>query len=115
MSATKQQDHELLALGQTIKQVRQRQGTSTHKLAAAAGIEQQQIEKLETGELDPTYDLLLDLAEALDVELPALVIHAEELTDPLPRCGSVQLSSSIVRSTGEVETTPRPESTTATA
>lgn len=69
-------EQELIALGRTIRQVREERGMSTAALAAAAGIEQQYLETLEGGGLDPRYDVLLALGDGLGVGWAALVSGA---------------------------------------
>ncbi len=79
MSANKQHQQDLIVLGRAIQQVRTQQGVSTGELAIATGIERRRIDALEGGQLDPSYELLLALAEGLDVRPSRFVIHAEEL------------------------------------
>jgi transcriptional regulator with XRE-family HTH domain len=52
---------------------------SAEELAGATGISRQRIAALETGRHDPTYELLLALAEGLDVQPSALVTLAEQI------------------------------------
>jgi transcriptional regulator with XRE-family HTH domain len=79
LSEDRQSQRDLFFLGQAIGQLREERGLSTDALAAAAGIERTRIRALEAGALDPDYDLLLTLAEALDIRLSAFVIRAEEI------------------------------------
>lgn len=79
MSERRQSQRDLFFLGQAIGQLREERGLSTEVLAAAAGIERTRIQALEAGALDPDYDLLLTLAEALGIRISAFVIRAEEL------------------------------------
>lgn len=51
----------------------------TDELARATGLSRQRIDALETGQLDPTYELLLALAEGLGVQPSALVLLSEQL------------------------------------
>jgi len=51
---------------------------STSELADVAGVERLRISTLEAGTLDPSYELLIALAEGLGVELSALVVGAED-------------------------------------
>jgi ribosome-binding protein aMBF1 (putative translation factor) len=76
-----QHEWNLVALGQAIRQTRAQQGVSTSELAAATGVEQQCINALESGELDPAFDLLLALADGLGVRPSTFVIRAEELQE----------------------------------
>lgn len=59
--------------------MREQQGISTEELARATGISRQRIDALEAGQLDPTYELLLALAEGLGVQPSALMTLAEQL------------------------------------
>ncbi len=54
---------------------------SADELAGATGTSRQHIDALETGHLDPTYELLLALAEGLRVQPSALVTLAEQLKE----------------------------------
>lgn len=58
---------ELTRLGETFRQVREAKQISIADLAARTGIDAQQINDLEGGRLDPTYDELLVLASGLGV------------------------------------------------
>ncbi len=71
-------EQDLLALGQAVRWLRQQRCMGTEELAEAAGVKRQCISTLEAGRLDPTYDLLLAIAEGLGIGLSALVTHAEE-------------------------------------
>jgi transcriptional regulator with XRE-family HTH domain len=72
-------DADLSALGRAVRARREQLGMSADELAGAAGISRQRIHALETGQLDPTYELLLALAEGLGIEPSALVSLAEQL------------------------------------
>jgi transcriptional regulator with XRE-family HTH domain len=67
---------ELAAFGQVIRRVREERGMSTDKLAAVAGVEREQLDELEAGRLDPTYDMMLALAKGLGVGLSVLTDRA---------------------------------------
>jgi transcriptional regulator with XRE-family HTH domain len=82
LSTSKQPDRELVALGEAIRQMREQYGMSRSELAAATGIERERLDVIEAGQLDPTYDVLLALAEGLGVQIEALVIRAKELSEP---------------------------------
>jgi|GEM_PF-2147155 DNA-binding XRE family transcriptional regulator len=77
VSQREQQD--LLLLGRAIGQIREERDTTAEDLAAASDVELAQIQALEAGRVDPTYELLLALAEALGVRPSAFVIRAEAL------------------------------------
>jgi transcriptional regulator with XRE-family HTH domain len=79
VSKGKQEQQDLRVLGQAIGQIRAERGMSVVDLAAASGIEHTLIEALERGQLDPSYERLLALADGLGVRLSSFVIRAEEL------------------------------------
>jgi transcriptional regulator with XRE-family HTH domain len=76
MSEPHEQD--LVALGHAVRLLREQRRMSPKELAEAAGVERLRISTLEAGKLDPTYELLIALAEGLGVELSALLIRAEK-------------------------------------
>jgi len=61
--------------------MRERQGMSVDELAVATHISRKRIGALETGHLDPTYELLLALAKGLATQPSALVGLAEQLKE----------------------------------
>jgi transcriptional regulator with XRE-family HTH domain len=79
LSESQQRERDLFFLGQAIGQLREERGLSKAELAAATGSEQTRIQALEAGQLDPDYELLLALAEALGIRPSAFVVRAEEL------------------------------------
>lgn len=68
------------ALGEAVRQERERAGFSAVALATASGIQASKLEALEAGRLDADLDLLLALAQALDIRYSAFIIRAEALT-----------------------------------
>jgi|NGEPerStandDraft_8_1074529.scaffolds.fasta_scaffold123001_2 transcriptional regulator with XRE-family HTH domain len=52
---------------------------SADELADASGVIRERIGALEAGQLDPTYELLLEIADGLGTQPSALVILAEQL------------------------------------
>jgi ribosome-binding protein aMBF1 (putative translation factor) len=70
---------ELVLLGQAIREVREEQEMSAGALAGKAGIAERRMARLEAGKLDPDYDLMLRLADALSVESSTFVLRAEAL------------------------------------
>lgn len=72
-------DPDLLVLGRAIRRLREQRGMSADELAGAIAIPRQRIDALERGRLDPTYELLLELAEGLGVQASAVVSLAERL------------------------------------
>ena len=80
MSERDQRDQQKLnALGRAISQIRHERGMHMEELATASGVGRVSIHMLETGRLDPRYELLLALADGLGVRPSAFVIRAEEL------------------------------------
>jgi ribosome-binding protein aMBF1 (putative translation factor) len=75
-------DAELLVLGRAVRQMREQRGITAAELADATGTHPQQIDALETGHLDPTYERLVALADGLGVEPAALVTLAKQLKEP---------------------------------
>ena len=59
----------LAELGKRIKKLREDKGLSIVKLADKADIGHATVEKLESGKMNPSYIILLKLAEALEVDL----------------------------------------------
>ncbi|HEY3865851.1 MAG TPA: helix-turn-helix transcriptional regulator [Solirubrobacteraceae bacterium] len=74
-------DPNLLVLGRAVRRMREQQGMSADELAGATGTSRHRIDALETGHLDPTYELLLALAEGLDTQPSTLVTLAERLKE----------------------------------
>lgn len=74
-------DTDLLVLGRAIRRMREQQNMSADELAGATGMNRQRIDALETGRLDPTYELLLALADGLGIQPSALVTIAEQLKE----------------------------------
>lgn len=72
---------ELTLLGRAVRRSREQQGLSADELADAIGMTRQRIDMLETGRLDPTYELLLAVAERLRAPPSALVELAEQLKE----------------------------------
>jgi len=72
-------DADLLTLGRAIRRMREQVSMTADDLAAATGMSTQRLAALETGRLDPTYDLLLVVVEGLGVRLSALLALAEQL------------------------------------
>jgi transcriptional regulator with XRE-family HTH domain len=72
---------DLALLGQAIRRLREELSLSAEELADAAGMTRQRIDMLETGRLDPAYELLLALAHALRTEPSAIAALAEQIKD----------------------------------
>jgi transcriptional regulator with XRE-family HTH domain len=76
MTDKKQQ---LRLLGQAIRSVREEKTSTVGELATAVGVRSERLQALESGALDPDYELLLRIADCLNTSPSALVIRAEEL------------------------------------
>jgi transcriptional regulator with XRE-family HTH domain len=61
--------------------MREQLGMSAEELADATGMSRQRIYALETGHLDPTYELLLALARGLNTQVSTLATLAEQLKE----------------------------------
>jgi transcriptional regulator with XRE-family HTH domain len=66
-------DPDLIALGSTVRAVRRQKGMSVAELAAATGFKRRRLVRIEAGELDPRYDGLITIADALGVSAAAIV------------------------------------------
>lgn len=69
----------LIALGEAVRQFREQRGLTSSGLAAAAGLDLDQIEAIERGEHDPPYEELLALAHGLGVTHPTLFNRAASM------------------------------------
>ena len=67
-----------LAFGEVLRNLRSDRGLSQEALARAAGVDRTFVSLLERGLRQPTLGTMLDLAEALDTDLPSLAskVHA---------------------------------------
>lgn len=74
-------DADLLVLGRAIRRMREQQDMSADELAGATGMNRRRIDALESGHLDPTYELLLALADGLGIQPSELVTLAEQLKE----------------------------------
>ncbi len=79
MPTHQQPDPDLVALGRAILRLREQRAMSAGELAVATGIAPARLSALEAGEIDPTYDVLLTLADGLGVPLEQLVRLVREL------------------------------------
>jgi XRE family transcriptional regulator, regulator of sulfur utilization len=71
----------LLILGRAVKLIREQRGMSVDELANASGVLRERIGAVEAGQLDPTYELLLKIADGLGIQPSALVTLAEQLNE----------------------------------
>ena len=60
-------------IGKRIEQIREQLGLSQSALARAVGISQSAISQIEAGERNPSFDMLRQIAKALNVSVPHLV------------------------------------------
>jgi ribosome-binding protein aMBF1 (putative translation factor) len=72
-------DAELVFLGQAIREIRERQDISAAELAGKAGIRERRLARVEAGAVDPDYELLCKLVDALNVESHVLMNRVEAL------------------------------------
>lgn len=64
---------ELARFGKRFRQVREQQRVSVADLAARTGMAARRIGDLEAGRFDPTYDVMIALAEGMGVRVSALI------------------------------------------
>jgi transcriptional regulator with XRE-family HTH domain len=69
----------LILLGRAIREVREQHGLSADDLAGAAGVAPARIAALESGQLDPDFELLPALAYSMGIAPTVFVARAEEL------------------------------------
>lgn len=81
MSPTDDITNARVALGQAIREARERQGFSVDELAAASGISRRTITRIEAGERESDFELLLALADGLGVRASAFILHMETPKD----------------------------------
>jgi transcriptional regulator with XRE-family HTH domain len=70
-------DH--LALGQAIRESRERRGLSQEGLGLEVHLDRTYIGGIERGERNPSYEALLTLAAGVDVPLSEIIRRAEQL------------------------------------
>lgn len=69
-------DGQLIALGRSLRQLREERSISRDELATTTGLAPSRLYAIEAGRFDPPYDLLLALAAGLRVKLGALISRA---------------------------------------
>jgi transcriptional regulator with XRE-family HTH domain len=85
MSTDSSPEQELAAFGQAVRELREQRGmklddlSSASKLPRGRKMSSRRIGRIEAGEVDPHYDEMIALADALDVTPGTLVVYAEEL------------------------------------
>lgn len=62
-------------LGERIREIRERKGITQKQLAHAIDKDQQSIQRLETGKINPSIYYLHEVAHGLEVELDILIIN----------------------------------------
>jgi len=77
---------DLVALGRMVRATREQKGMSVAELAAAAGFKGRRLLRIEAGELDPRYDGLIALADALGIPAAAIVPTATPRADRGAMC-----------------------------
>ena len=65
----------LKKLGERIREIRKEKGISQKQLAHSIGKDQQSIQRLESGNINPSYYFLCEIAEGLNVTLHNLIEH----------------------------------------
>lgn len=81
MSESGHRDANLFPLGRAVRRMREQRGMNADELAEAIDMPRQRIDALETGQLNPTYELLLAVADGLGTQPSALVTLAERLSE----------------------------------
>jgi transcriptional regulator with XRE-family HTH domain len=86
----RQQQQDLLILGQAVRELRVQRHRSIRNLAAVCEVSPRSLAALEDGRLDPVLPLLDSLAQALGVTRSEIVLRASQLAaaDPGGRPGS---------------------------
>lgn len=68
-----EKEEDLKRLGKRIKELRLERGLSQAKLAVCINKDQQSIFKVETGQFNPSYIYLLELAKGLNITISELL------------------------------------------
>jgi transcriptional regulator with XRE-family HTH domain len=85
MSTDRNTEQELAAFGQAVHQLREQREMSLDGLSAASRLPRgrkmssRRIGRIEAGEVDPHYDEMIALADALDITPGTLIVYAEQL------------------------------------
>jgi transcriptional regulator with XRE-family HTH domain len=75
----RQQQQDLLILGQAVRELRMQRQRSIRNLATVSGVSPRRLAALEEGRLDPDLPLLDALARGLGVRRPEIFLRAEQL------------------------------------
>jgi transcriptional regulator with XRE-family HTH domain len=78
---TRQQRHDLIALGEAVREIRAQRHFSASDLARASRVPIRRLAALEEGRLDPSIELLRKLAESMGISRVAFFRRAEELEE----------------------------------
>jgi transcriptional regulator with XRE-family HTH domain len=78
-SVTRQQPHDLIALGEAIREIREQRHFSASELASASRVPLRRLAALEDGRLDPETKMLHKLAESMGISQSAFYRRAAEL------------------------------------
>jgi transcriptional regulator with XRE-family HTH domain len=70
----------LKALGRAFAEARREAGLTQHELADRSGVERGHIARVETGKIDPGYEIMLTMAAGIGVPLGPIFDRASELT-----------------------------------
>jgi transcriptional regulator with XRE-family HTH domain len=70
----------LVALGEALRLIREEKDLSIEAVAVAAGISPARLVNLEAGRVDPDFELMLRLADALNTRLSVIVGRAGDLS-----------------------------------
>jgi transcriptional regulator with XRE-family HTH domain len=85
MSTDSSPEQELAAFGQAVRELREQRGMSLDALSRAGRLPRgrkmssRRIGRIEAGEVDPHYDEMIALADALDVTPGTIIVYAEQL------------------------------------
>jgi len=77
-------ENDVPAPSRAIRDVRLAQGLSLRALSARAGLPYSTLSKLENGKMSLTYDKLIRLAQALNVDLKDILANPQESAAPIP-------------------------------
>jgi transcriptional regulator with XRE-family HTH domain len=77
----------LLAFGQHLRRLRETKGWSQQALADVADVSKPTIYRIETARYSVTLDILVSLAQALEIPLAELVSFAEPVSHPGAEAG----------------------------
>ena len=76
---TRQQRHDLIVLGEAVREIRAQRHFSASELARASSVPLRRITALEDGWLDPDIEMLHKLAKSMGIRRAAFFRRAEEL------------------------------------